>query len=196
MAAFALSHQGTGDRLPDTYVSFSGSDAVVSFLFPGASAILVGQLRAISYSIMRPKTPVFTLGRHDVSGFAYGHRIIGGTLIFNAVWNRHWVRQLQEVVPYLKKAGPIYADELPPFTILVTVANEYGAAGSYRIHGVRLIDESQVVAVEDLFTENAVSFQAQSMDPMEPVGQWRRRVELADQPPSNVIDLMSLMRSV
>lgn len=161
------------EQLPGSYVSFSGADALALFLFPGAAPVLVGSLRALSYSILRPKHPVYTLGRHHVTGFAYGHRVVGGTLIFNALLDRHWLRRVQEQVPYLQKAGPIMADELPPFTILVVVANEYSSAGSFQIHGVRLVDESQVTAVEDLFTENTVTFQAQSIDLMQPAGGWR-----------------------
>lgn len=148
------------------YISFSGSDAVASAVFAGAAPIVMGALRGISYSDLRFTIPVMTLGKGTVSGFARGHLTVAGTLIFTALYNRHWVRDVIERVPYLRRTPWIKPQELPPFDIVVTVANEYGQAGGYVIYGARIIDEGQVISEEDAITENVVTFQAVDFYPM------------------------------
>jgi hypothetical protein len=159
----------TGQRIEyDTkYISFSGADAVASAVFPEAGPIYMGRLRGISYSILRVVIAVPTLGKVRVSGFARGLRVVAGTLIFTASWNQHWSRDLMNSVPYLKGLSHLKPDEFPPFDIVVTVANEYGASGGYVIQGVRIVDEGEVISEEDTLTENVVSFQAVDFFPLE-----------------------------
>lgn len=61
-------------------------------------------------------------------------------------------------------------DEMPPFDITITFLNEYGGGwagnGSLRrgsklvIKGVTVVDEGQVMSIEDLITENTISYMA------------------------------------
>lgn len=152
--------------LSENYLTFGGTDAIASVVFPDAKPIVMGKLRGISYSTMRPLIPVPVLGKRRMGGFAKGARAVAGTLIFSASWNAHWVRDLAREVWYLRNLPALKPDSLPPFDIIVTVANEYGASGGYAIYGVRTTDEAQVISEEDPLTENVVTFEANDFYPM------------------------------
>lgn len=148
------------------YVSFSGSDAISQAVFPNASPITIGMLRAISYSVLRPLAAVHTLGKVRQAGFSKGARVVAGTLILAANYNEHWVHHLLETADIFARHPNLKLDELPPFDIVTTVANEYGAASHFTIYGVRLVDDGQVTSDEDVITENVITFQALDIDPM------------------------------
>jgi hypothetical protein len=142
--------------------TFSGSDLVVSILLPGQKPITLGQASTLSYSIFRDKQPVKTLGRINIRGFTKATRTIAGTLIF-AVFDQHVVNHLRDQMSFLYEAGRIKADELPPFDLILTGANEFGATASMRIYGVTVIEEGMTLSVEDIFTENIWSYQARDI---------------------------------
>jgi hypothetical protein len=150
------------------YKSFSGTDAQVHIIFPDDKQILLGTISTISYSILRIKNPVQTLGRISPKGFTKGSRIVAGSLIFT-VFNNHWVNEVKEEYPDLFKGiNKIKADELPPFDIIVTYANEYGATSYYTIYGLTITEEGQVFSIEDAMTENVCKFVARDIDCNQP----------------------------
>ena len=59
-----------------------------------------------------------------------------------------------------------YADEIPPFDITITFANEYGNASTMTIYGVEITNEGMGLSVDDITTEKAMSFVARSIDDM------------------------------
>lgn len=159
-----------------TYTSFAGTDILATMRIPsyqdfeGYKDIVIGNLQTISYSIHREVSPVRTLGRVNPVGFTNGQRTIAGSLIFtvfdrNLVYNV--VSRLKEKDPTRFKAGATYVmDEMPPFDIHIYFHNEYGQQSHLVIEGLVIVDEGQVMSIEDMITENTMSYMARNIQPL------------------------------
>ena len=151
----------------DTNQSFSGSDMVCSIdiTLPNGTKIVkvIGSLQTLTYSIHQDKRPVRAVGNMNAIDYVFGQRTIAGTLIF-AVFNKHWAH---EIMDEYKAAGAnvhFLMDELPPFQITISAANEYGYSARLALYGVRIVNEGQVMAVNDVYTENSYQFVATDLD--------------------------------
>lgn len=146
------------------YKSFSGTDTLVFILMPGSNPVVLGSITTVSYSAYRTKQPVINLGRTNINGITRGSRIFAGTMIFTLI-NQHWLNELLETdnLKWLAQYQEIKADELPLFDLMIVSANEYGSYVSMFLYGVDITDEGQVISVEDLFTENTLSFVARDI---------------------------------
>jgi len=156
--------------------SYSGADIVASITIPGNRPFVFGELQTISYSIHREKHPVRSLGRINPKGFTYGGRTIAGSLIFT-VFDRHIIQNavLNELLnsEYYAQHGDtrqlariILADEMPPFNITISFVNEYGHSSRIAVYGITIVDEGQVMSIDDIITENTMSYMAQGIDLM------------------------------
>lgn len=155
-----------------TYTSFSGADITASISLPTISTpIVIGELQTISYSIHREVTPVRTLGRINPVGFTNGQRTIAGSLIFT-VFDRHVVYDILEKVKENNNMGlskfdfdkqSVLMDEMPPFDITISMVNEYGQQSRLAILGIVIVDEGQVMSIEDMITENTMSYLARDI---------------------------------
>lgn len=147
------------------YKSFSGTDTLVFILMPGSNPVVLGSITTVSYSAYRTKQPVINLGRTNINGITRGSRIFAGTMIFTLI-NQHWLNELLETdnLKWLAQYQELKADELPLFDLMVVSANEYGSYVNMFLYGVDITDEGQVVSVEDLFTENTLSFVARDIE--------------------------------
>ena len=159
--------------ISDFYKSFSGTDTLVFILLPGTRPVVLGSITTLSYSVYRTKQPVINLGRTNVNGVTRGSRIFAGSMIFTLI-NQHWLNELiyekeAEGPNWLSQYKELKADELPLFDLMVISANEYGSYVSMFLYGVDITDEGQVVSVEDLFTENTLSFVARDIDSPSPI---------------------------
>lgn len=160
------------------YTSYGGSDIVASITFPGYKPFVFGELQTISYSVHREKFPVRTLGRINPKGFTMGGRTIAGSLIFT-VFDRHAILQAMdqyrfsgtdESLKYFDHVyGAVSTDELPPFNVNISFNNEYGNASEMCIYGITIVDEGQVMSIEDILTENTMSYMARDIKLLEPV---------------------------
>lgn len=65
-------------------------------------------------------------------------------------------------------ALPYYADQVPPFDITITFANEYGQAAVKSIYGVELLNEGSGASMDDLMMEETMTFVAREIGPMVP----------------------------
>lgn len=153
----------------NTYTSFAGADIVASFTPKGGTPIAFGSLQTISYSIYRPMTQVYTMGRTNPSGFVRGQRTIAGSLIFT-VFDRH---ALYNALKYGYKVQDerclsLKGDEFPPFDIHIDFLNEYGQSSHMALYDVRLISEGQTMSIEDRMTENTMQYIANDIDLMTP----------------------------
>lgn len=146
------------------YKSFSGTDTLVFILMPGSQPVVLGSITTVSYSLYRTKQPVINLGRTNINGVTRGARIFAGTMIFTLI-NQHWLNELMENdnLKWLGQYQDLKADELPLFDLMIVSANEYGSYVSMYLYGVDVTDEGQVISVEDLFTENTLSFVARDI---------------------------------
>lgn len=67
---------------------------------------------------------------------------------------------------YFSEGQAFLVDELPPFDVVISLANEYGLRSKLVIYGVRLLNEGQVMSVNDVFTENTYQFMATDIEYM------------------------------
>jgi hypothetical protein len=158
-----------------TSTSFSGADAVATITPVGGKPIVFGEIQTLTYSIYRPTTPVYSLGRINPSGVVRGQRTIAGSIIFT-VFDRHVLKNVMEGF----SAGKEYTsaeikemrknmktDEMPPFDINVTFLNEYGNSATLNIYGVHILTEGQTMSIEDMVTENTMQYIAMDIDLMD-----------------------------
>lgn len=64
------------------------------------------------------------------------------------------------------KYKPKYADEILPFDITITMANEYGQRAVLVIYGVELLNEGSGYSIDNVTTEKAYTFVARRIDHM------------------------------
>lgn len=62
---------------------------------------------------------------------------------------------------------PEYADQLMPFNITVSMANEYGQRAGMEIYGIQLLNEASGFSVDDVITAKAYTFVARKIKPIE-----------------------------
>lgn len=62
------------------------------------------------------------------------------------------------------KYAPVYADEILPFDITITMANEYGQRCALAIYGVELLNEGSGYSVDSVTSEKAYTFVARRID--------------------------------
>ena len=63
-----------------------------------------------------------------------------------------------------------YADQILPFDITIAGANEYGAAASAKLFGVEILNEGFGTSIDDTVIEQQATFVAQSIAPLQAVG--------------------------
>jgi hypothetical protein len=61
-----------------------------------------------------------------------------------------------------------YPDQLPPFDIVLTAANEYGQVAKMSINSVEILNEGSGVSIDDIVTEQQMTFVARGIDPWKP----------------------------
>lgn len=159
--------------------AYSGCDIVCNVDFPTTTGKSVsttfGTLQTISYSIHQEKMPVRVLGNMNAKDWVFGARTIAGSLVF-AVLNKHWLvdiyDQLYENAEM--KGWHFITDEIPPFNITISFANEYGFDSRMAIYGVRLVNEGQTMSVNDLYIENTYQFVANDINYMDSLSSYQK----------------------
>ena len=64
---------------------------------------------------------------------------------------------------------PVYADELLPFDITITFANEYGNKAMTVLYGVELLNEGTGFSIDAPTSEKAYTFVCRSVESMKPI---------------------------
>ena len=62
------------------------------------------------------------------------------------------------------KYQAIYADEIPPFDVTITFANEYGQKAVLTIYAVELLNEGSGYSIDNVTSEKAYTFVARKID--------------------------------
>ncbi len=156
------------------YTSYAGVDIIASITLPHGAPCVFGELQTITYSIHRDKFPVRSLGTINPKGYTMGGRNIAGTLIFT-VFDRHAILHAINYISSLTNdekhdiINHIVTDEMPPFDVTIMMGNEYGNKSIMQIYGVTIVDEGQVMSVEDILTENTMSYLATGIRLLSPV---------------------------
>lgn len=70
-------------------------------------------------------------------------------------------------------ARPWFVDQIPPFDVTLTAANEYGSAATMRIYGVELLNSGSGASIDDIVLEEQMSYVARTIQPWQKAGAWR-----------------------
>jgi hypothetical protein len=62
-------------------------------------------------------------------------------------------------------ASPVYSDQVPPFDIVITAANEYGHIASMSILGIEILNSGSGLSIDDITTDEACTFVATGIKP-------------------------------
>jgi hypothetical protein len=122
---------------------------------------------SLSVSVHRTKSPVRACGFVAPKGYVRADRTVAGSIVF-AQMDEHALAELLQYPPTAPIAGGKYdliqIDQIPPMTIVVQLANEYGNWSEMSILGVEFVDEGYVFSIENLFTENTVTYVARDFN--------------------------------
>lgn len=77
---------------------------------------------------------------------------------------------------------PYYADQVPPFDVTITFANEYGQAAVRSIYGLEILNEGSGASMDDIVIEESMTFVARDLGPMIASDQTFRSSELSGEP--------------
>jgi hypothetical protein len=66
-------------------------------------------------------------------------------------------------------ATPSYTDQVLPFNVTLTGANEYGAMTAGKILGIEILNEGSGISVDDAVSEAQATFVARAVEPMQAV---------------------------
>lgn len=133
---------------------------------------LLGQIQTISLSSTRSISPVRTLGRSSPLGYTRGARTIAGTLVF-AVLDRDPFFDIyrSSITESYDGSSSLFADRLPPFSILITASNELGGIAQQVISGITLVNYGTTYSIDDIYTETTYSYVATSVTPLLPTSE-------------------------
>lgn len=62
-------------------------------------------------------------------------------------------------------APPVYADQIPPFEVVITAGNEYGHLASFALYGVEIMNCGSGMSIDDITTDEACTFMATGIKP-------------------------------
>lgn len=63
----------------------------------------------------------------------------------------------------------VYVDEIPPFDVTITFANEYGQVAVMSIIGVEILNEGSGMSIDDIVTERAMTYVARQIKHIRPL---------------------------
>ena len=68
-----------------------------------------------------------------------------------------------------EQAEPVIADEIPPFDITISMANEYGKAAVMVLYGVEILNQGSQMSMDNIQTQVACTFVARRLKTLEAV---------------------------
>jgi hypothetical protein len=154
--------------------TFSATDIVAHISLPNVKSYKLGTLALLSISSHRDKFPVSTLGRVAPKGFTYGHRTIGGTMVFSTIDRSVWHNLLGIMQANRRKHFPqdlyrSHPDDLPPFDVTLSFVNEWGRVSFAGIQGCTILDEGESFSLEQVEINETYSYMALDKVPMQPL---------------------------
>lgn len=129
---------------------------------------LFAELQTLSISSTRSINPVRVLGRSSPLDYTRGARSFAGTMVFASINQDVFADLYDESIAESTIAGSssLVSDQLPPFSIVITAANEKGAAAIQVIHGVTLVNYGTTYSIDDLYTEVTYTYVATDVLPL------------------------------
>lgn len=143
-------------------ISYSGTDIIPIISAYNGAAKTLGYISTCSYSVHTNFSPVNTCGHFNPISFTRGTRLIAGSFV-SIVFDKTPLYELNTTA-YNTYNSPT-SGHLPPFDIILIFHNEYQQYKEcvLKIFGVRIMDEGQVHSVDDIYTENTMSFVAEDI---------------------------------
>lgn len=143
-------------------ISYSGTDILPIISAYNGAAKTLGYISTCSYSVHTNFSPVNTCGHFNPISFTRGTRLIAGSFV-SIVFDKTPLYELNTTA-YNTYNSPT-SGHLPPFDIILIFHNEYQEykESILKIFGVRIMDEGQVHSVDDIYTENTMSFVAEDI---------------------------------
>jgi hypothetical protein len=160
----------------DRLHTYAGSDmrAIIEPIYKDsrASNKQLIELTTLTVSIHREKSPVRAISYINPKAFARGRRTIAGTMILTQftvdVMYRFLSGKLDER-DASKDSFYLKVDQLPPFNMTLMFCDEYGHASYRRLLGVDVVTDGTVYSVNDMMTEQTVSYMAADFTPLMPL---------------------------
>jgi hypothetical protein len=162
-------------RGQSNFQSFAGTDITVVAYIPYVDSVIsssrqykkFAEIQTISISSTRSMSPIRVLGKSSPAGYTRGARTFAGTMVFASlnhdVFQEMYTVGIQESAFYHSTSQ--ISDQLPPFTIVITAANEKGAAAVQAIYGITLVNYGTTYSIDDLYTEVTYTYVAQDVSP-------------------------------
>ena len=194
--AIDLRTDNTFEKYGNTYTTFSGADivATVGGVTIGALSALtwsVTREKAPVFTLGSPNPRSFSRGKRGIAGSmmftTFDRPALYNVIAKNVnndnfrIWTRNWnllpnmnsnvaanISDISATDYGVTSALPYYADQIPPFDITITFANEYGQAAVRAIYGVELINEGSGVSMDDITIEESMTYVAREVGPMIP----------------------------
>lgn len=177
-----LKQQGLSNFLNSksaTYSSFSGTDIQAIMYLPLLTRGTVTEtnkkkiqvfadLQTLSISSTRSVSPVRVLGRASPIAWTRGARTYAGTMVFASISHDPFgeVYDVAMAESYMSSSNSMVSDQLPPFSVVITAANELGNIGITAIHGITLVNYGTTYSIDDLYTETVYGFVADEVIPL------------------------------
>lgn len=144
-----------------------------------STTVVLGTLQTISVQSFREKNAVRALGHSYAKGYTRGARTIGGSMIFT-IFNEHalsqLIRSMGDSYTYGERDSELTSllpDQLPPVDLTIVFANEYGSLSDFRLYGVEWFTDGSVFSIDDLLSEQTMSFVCRDADVMTSRGKVR-----------------------
>lgn len=113
------------------------------------------------------------------------HRV-GGDLNWTSLSIEDWDAQMNEMADagstsndaagaaartrsITEKKDPVIADEIPPFDITISMANEYGKAAVMVLYGVEILNQGSQFSMDNIQSQQACTFVARRLRTLEAV---------------------------
>lgn len=74
--------------------------------------------------------------------------------------------------------APWFADQIPPFDITLAAANEYGSLAVMRVFGAEILNEGYGVSIDDIVSEQQMTYVARTLTPWRPVDNTTIRTQM------------------
>jgi len=179
----------------NTYTTFSGADIVATFGGVAIGALSgitfsVTREKAPIYTMGSPNPRSFSRGKRGIAGsliFTVFDRPALYKMLDvnnnNADTTQWFYTRSHNTLPNdpnhkrgiadvnldgasVSKKIPFYADQIPPFDITITFANEYGQSAARSIYGVELLNEGSGASMDDIVIEETMTYVARELGPM------------------------------
>lgn len=135
---------------------------------PTSQFIEFGNLQTLSISTTRDYGAERPLGTSWVRDYSPGARSVAGSLVFT-LFDGDSLRALDGYRPDRSRDdnGLYSPDDIPEFNIIASATNEYGQTISTILLGVRIVNSGMNIGVQDVFTEQVLSYVARRWLPIQ-----------------------------